>query len=59
MQLEFEPDVEEFRAEELRAAGLPIVRIPVTSFAKPSVLANARIYCRNSKGSVVCLDVKK
>jgi outer membrane protein assembly factor BamB len=23
------------------------------------VLANARIYCRNSKGSVVCLDVRK
>lgn len=41
--------VEEFRAEELRAAGLPIVRIPVTSFARPSVLANARQFGRYLK----------
>ncbi len=41
--------VEEFRAAELREAGLPIVRIPVTSFAKPSVISNARMLGRYLK----------
>ncbi len=41
--------VEDFRAAELRAAGLPIVRIPVTSFARPSVLSNARLLGRYLK----------
>lgn len=38
--------VEEFRAEELRAAGLPIVRIPLTSYARPSTIVNARMLGR-------------
>lgn len=35
--------VEDFRAEELRAAGLPIVRIPLTTYAPPSSFRNARL----------------
>jgi L-malate glycosyltransferase len=30
---------EGFRAEELRAAGVPVVRFPVTSFVRPSVIS--------------------
>ncbi len=42
----FEPHVacfhsEGLRAEELRAAGVPILHLPVTSFASPTALAGA------------------
>lgn len=42
----FEPHVgcfhEGFRADELRAAGVPVVRFPVTSFKSPSAFSGAR-----------------
>jgi glycosyltransferase involved in cell wall biosynthesis len=41
-----------FRAEELRAAGLPVVRFPVTSFVGPSVISGLlamRRYIREHK----------
>lgn len=43
----FEPHVgcfhDGFRGDELRAAGVPIVRLPVTSFKSPSVIKGARV----------------
>jgi glycosyltransferase involved in cell wall biosynthesis len=49
----FEPHVgcfhEGFRADELRAAGVPVVRFPVTSFKSPSALNGARAMGRYLK----------
>jgi outer membrane protein assembly factor BamB len=47
-------------AEASPAAFKPIARAQVMGGKcwTPPVLANGRIYCRNSKGDLVCLDVR-